>query len=117
MTTALLGFLAIGFLIRGFTENRSRRLHFFAEIAALILGVSLGIAAVTYSRYPSPDLRVVGFPFAAAMFERMSPGEWADFIGFRTIFASIGNFLIGLLFPYLFLPLILAPGRRKPAAT
>jgi hypothetical protein len=46
--------------------------------------------------YSSPSIKVLGFPFVAAVFERSPGGEWADFVGIKTYFAIFGNFLFGL---------------------
>jgi hypothetical protein len=74
-----------------------------AEIVAVVIGAALGIAAVAYSRYPTPDVRLVGFPFLAAVFERSPSGGWADFLGARTYPAILGNFVVGLFLPQLVL--------------
>lgn len=96
-----LGVFAARFLEGGFKDGRLGRVWLFAEAAVLVVGIFLGIAAVAHSRYPTPDTRLLGFPFLAAVFERSPTGGWADFVGLRTLPATIGNFVAGLFLPHL----------------
>lgn len=96
-----LGILAARFLQSAFKSGRLARVWVFAEVVVLIAGIALGVAAVAYSRYPTPDSRLLGFPFLAAVFERSPSGGWADFVGLRTLPATIGNFGVGLFLPHL----------------
>src|SRR5262249_10872203 len=96
LTVLALGIFAARFLERGFQAGRLGRVWLLAEAAVLVFGIVLGVAAVAHSRYPTPDIRLLGFPFLAAVFERSSTGGWADFVGLRTLPATIGNFVAGL---------------------
>lgn len=96
-----LGVAAARFFWCGFQNGRLGRGWRTVEAIVLVCGICLGVAAVAHSRYPTPDKRLVGFPFLAAVFERTPSGAWADFVGPRTLVASIGNFAVGLLLPHL----------------
>ena len=117
LAVPVFGVYAACFLKRGFMGGRPSRAWLFTEIAFLVVGFLLGIAAVAYSRYPTPDTRLLGFPFVAAVFERSPTGGWVDFVGPRTYFATIGNFVIGLFLPrLLFATLAWLSHRRTNAA-
>jgi hypothetical protein len=96
-----LGICAGRFLQRGFREKRFGRAWLFIELGVLIVGISLGVAAVTHIRYLTPDIRLLGFPFLAAEFQRARSGGWVDFVGIQTYIATLGNFAVGLLLPHL----------------
>jgi hypothetical protein len=96
-----LGVSAARFLQRAFRKGKLGRVLIFAEVLILLAGTALGIAAVGHSRYPTPDTRLVGFPFLAAVFQHSPGGGWTDFVGFRTLPATIGNFAVGLFLPHL----------------
>jgi hypothetical protein len=97
----VLGVFAARFLQRGFNNGRLNRMWMFAEAFILVAGIVLGFVAVSHSRYPNPDTRLLGFPFLAAIFERSPTGGWADFVGIRTLPATVGNFMVGLFVPHL----------------
>jgi hypothetical protein len=97
----VLGVFAARFLERGFTNGRLNRMWMFAEALILVSGIVLGFVAVSHSRYPTPEIRLLGFPFLAAIFERSPTGGWADFVGIRTLPATVGNFMVGLFLPHL----------------
>ena len=99
----VVGMGAVWFLRRAFARQHLGRAWMFAEIVAVVIGAALGFAAVAHSRYPTPDVRLLGFPFLAAVFERSPSGGWADFLGARTLPATVGNFVVGLFLPHLFL--------------
>jgi hypothetical protein len=111
-----LGVFAARFLERGFKNGRFGRVWLFAEAVVLVVGVALGIAAVAHSRYPTPDTRLLGFPFLAAVFERSPTGGWADFVGLRTLPATIGNFVAGLFLPHLLFATAAWLSTRRPNA-
>ena len=96
-----LGVVAARFLKRAFQSGSVGRAWVRAQVVVLIAGAGLGVAAVAHSRYPTPDTRFLGFPFPAAMFQRSPRGGWIDFVGVLTLPATIGNFLVGLIFPHL----------------
>ncbi|MDB6024070.1 MAG: hypothetical protein JWM68_293 [Verrucomicrobiales bacterium] len=96
-----LGVVAARFLERAFKDGRLSRIWIFAEVGILVVGIVLGILAVAHSRFPTPDTRLLGFPFLAAVFERSPTGGWADFVGVRTLLATLGNFIVGLFLPHL----------------
>ena len=96
-----LGVDAARFLWRGFQSGRLGRGWKTVEAIVLVCGICLGVAAVAHSHYPTPDKRLVGFPFLAAVFERTPSGAWADYVGPITLPATIGNFAVGLLLPHL----------------
>ena len=85
-----------------------------AWFIALAIGVALGFGAVAFSRYPTPDYRLLGFPFLAAEFVHSPSGGWVDFVGVLTLPATIGILLTGMLAPQLVLALLLwSYGRRR----
>ena len=95
-----IGVCAARFLQRGFREKRFGRAWLFVEAGVFIVGVCLGVAAVAHTRYPTPDMRLLGFPFLAAEFQRAPSGGWVDFVGVRTYLATLGNFAVGLFLPH-----------------
>lgn len=97
-----LGILAARFLTCSFKGARLGRAWMFAEAVVLVAGIFLGVAAVAHSRYPTPEIRLLGFPFLAAVFERSPSGGWVDFVGIRTLPAVLGDFIVGLLLPHIF---------------
>ena len=64
--------------------------------ATLTCGFVLGLLACGFMEYSSPTVKLLGFPFVAAVFERSPSGGWADFVGLKTYYATVGNFLFGL---------------------
>ena len=48
--------------------------------------------------YPTPDTRLLGFPFLTAAFEHSATGGWVDFVGLRTLPATVGNFAVGFFY-------------------
>ena len=96
-----LGICAARFLQRGFREKRFGRPWIFVRAGVFVVGICLGVAALAHSDYPTPDVRLLGFPFVAAEFHRVPGGGWADFIGIRTYVATVANFGIGFLLPHL----------------
>lgn len=110
-----LGGLSAKFLWSEVKSGRLGRAWVIAEAIVLIAGLALGIAAVSHSRYPTPDTRLVGFPFLMAIFERSPTGGWADFVGFLTLPALIGNFAAGLLLPHIpFAAWAWSASKRRP---
>ena len=107
------GIVAAWFLRRAFAHQLLARTWRRAEIVAVVTGVVLGITAVAYSRYPTSDIRLLGFPFVAAVFERSPSGGWADFLGARTYPATVGNFFVGLFLPHLFLAAVAWMSTRR----
>jgi hypothetical protein len=96
-----LGICAVRFLQRGFREGRVGRPWLFVRGGVFILGTCLGVAAVAHSHYPTPDIRLLGFPFVAAEFQRSPRGGWTDFVGIWTYVATLANFGVGFLLPQL----------------
>lgn len=97
------GAVAMRFLDRIFKHGQLGRVWTFAQVVALVASAGLGIAAVVHSRYPTPDVRLLGFPFLAAAFERSPTGGWTDFVGVLTLPAMVGNFLVGFFIPQVFI--------------
>jgi hypothetical protein len=97
-----LGICAAYFLQRGFREKRFGRPWLLVEAGVFVVGICLGIAALAHSHYSTPDIRLLGFPFLAAEFQRAPGGGWVDFVGIRTYLATLGNFAVGFLLPHLF---------------
>jgi len=97
------GIVATRFVHRAFVQQHLSSAWMRAEIIAVVTGVALGVGAVAYSRYPTPDVRLLGFPFLAAVFERSPGGGWADFLGVGTLPATVGNFVVGLFLPQFFI--------------
>jgi len=101
-----LAVLALGALtgrsLRGrFKANRFDRKWMLAESLVFVCGLTLGIIAIGFSRYPTPNTRLLGLPFVAAVFERSPDGHWADFVGMRTLPATLGNFIVGFVLPHI----------------
>jgi hypothetical protein len=79
--------------------HRSKTLSRFWLALTLTSGFVLGLLACCSVEYSSPTVKLVGFPFVAAVFERSPTGGWVDFVGLKTYAASVANFLFGLSIP------------------
>jgi hypothetical protein len=70
------------------------------EIAAVVGGVAFAYGCYRARYTYSDTVRIWGFPFFAAAFEK-DGGAWMDFVGPMTAPAAVGNAIFGLVFPQL----------------
>src|SRR4051794_13061852 len=77
------GLIAAGFIFKkwesGELDTRWRR---FVGIAGAV-GIVLGIGSYFMSYHYGPDVRIIGFPLAAAAF-KLENGKWLDYVSFLT---------------------------------
>ena len=78
----------------GELDIRWRRIVRIAAVA----GIALGIASYFMSYSYGPDVRIIGFPIAAAAF-KLENGKWLDYVSFLTFPFMIGNILIFVALP------------------
>ena len=96
VTAGCLGALYIWLL---YESKRISWLWILPTLFAIAVGFGLGHILFDFTYYPSKNVRVVGFPFVAAVFELQPGGLWMDFVGPWTLVYALGNFFVGLTAP------------------
>jgi len=108
----VVGFWASNFIYNkwksGSLDKRWRRV----VCIAVVTGIVLGIASYFMSYSYGPDVRIIGFPIAAAAF-KLENGKWFDYVSFLTFPFMMGNILIFLTLPQLVIALAYLISQRS----
>lgn len=88
--------------------TRWRRVVRIAGIA----GIALGIASYFMSYSYGPDVRIIGFPIAAAAF-KLENGKWLDYVSFLTFPFMVGNILVFATLPQMVVALAYLISKRS----
>ena len=89
---------SVTFSILNLKRYKTRELAWKRYILLLVLGLLLGVLSI-FVTYPySEEYKIVGFPFAAAAFQKTEHG-WIDYVGTMTPVFMAANFVCWALLP------------------
>jgi hypothetical protein len=86
------------------------------DIAAAVGGIVLAFVCYHATYSYSDTMRIWGFPFSAAVFEKHG-NHWLDFVGPVTGPAAVGNAIFGLVLPQLGVRTLRRVHRRARSTT
>ena len=111
LVTGILGTIV---WIRNVRDWRARSHTKVHTTRSLLFSVGVGLAAASYFvRYPyGANVRIIGFPFPAAAFEKHGT-HWLDYSGPLTLPFVCANAWVAFVFPHLVLKLFQSIARNS----